>query len=433
MTISSPPSHRSTASSQLTLFVPPRRSREQWTWSGPAAVSLDYVLLDDSGQPAGEGRCRIDQLPPHRHCTLLLAATDVLALQLDLPPIQGARLSQALPGLLEERLLQDPAHSSFAMDPSENGRPRRHVAVIDKAWLQALQHAVTTTSRRPPMLAAAHWLHRGGIASSSPAIIIRPLNQAVVPEEHGAELELWIHDGQQPGGMLVQSEALASTLAWLTSREPSPPSCYWLHTPSAPTIPARLASLPALQGVVPLEASVLALQAREHILALSTGHGFRQQAGRGFRWQPLRPALSWLFAALACILLGSLMDGWRLQHQARQLRTQMLAVLHSARPDIKVVLDPARQLHQAYQARFGKADDAGSDHFLSLAAAAARALDNHSRSALRQLDYDNHALRLQFAAGIATESIQTQFKTARLHIQHDDGSLRWTVENSHAD
>jgi general secretion pathway protein L len=50
---------------------------------------------------------------------------------------QASRLQAALHGLLEERVLDDPAHLHMALAPHWKNTPRQWVAVCDKAWLQA--------------------------------------------------------------------------------------------------------------------------------------------------------------------------------------------------------------------------------------------------------------------------------------------------------
>lgn len=421
------------APTHLVLFAPPRRSRPQWSWSGAQAAELDYVRLDSEDHAIDSGRCRIDQLPAHRQCTLVLAASDVLVVHCRLPPLQGSRLSQALPGLLEDYLLQDTEQSSFALDPAEQGLEQRHVAVVDKTWLQALQQAVTAGRRRPVAVTAAHWLHQDGLAATGARTVIRSLPAAPDAQACDPTLELWLHDGRQVQGLLLSNDDLDSSLEWLDSLHGRPGRLHWLVEEEQTPLPAALLARPALAGFTALPLAELARRAWRHPLAISTGSGFRQLSARRLALQDLRPALGWMAAALACALLGSTFDAWRMQHQVEQWRSTMLVVLHSALPDLKVVLDPARQLHQAYLARLGHGDGERSDHFLALADATARALDDTDRRALTRLDFDEHGLQLEFAPQTSPQRIQSQLQAAGLQVHHHDGQLRWTVENTHAD
>lgn len=77
----------------------------------------------------------------------------------ELPPglhKQAARLPLALQGLLEDRLLDDPAQLHMALQPDWNHTPRPWVAVCDRGWLsahlQALEQAGLTVHRIVPEL-----------------------------------------------------------------------------------------------------------------------------------------------------------------------------------------------------------------------------------------------------------------------------------------
>jgi general secretion pathway protein L len=58
---------------------------------------------------------------------------DVLLVTATVPPLTGARLEQALPNLIEDALLQDPAACRIALGP-ELGEGRRVLGVVDREW-----------------------------------------------------------------------------------------------------------------------------------------------------------------------------------------------------------------------------------------------------------------------------------------------------------
>lgn len=89
----------------------------------------------------------------------LLPATALSWHPVDLPPglhKQTARLQSALHGLLEDRLLDDPAQLHMALQPNWHNTPRPWVAVCDRGWLsahlQALEQAGLTVHRIVPEL-----------------------------------------------------------------------------------------------------------------------------------------------------------------------------------------------------------------------------------------------------------------------------------------
>lgn len=101
-------------------------------------------------------------LPPTTRQTetvVLLPAAAVSWHQIDLPPglhKQPARLQAALQGLLEDRLLDDPAQLHIALQPDWKVQSKPWVAVCDRPWLiaqlQALERAGLTVHRIVPEL-----------------------------------------------------------------------------------------------------------------------------------------------------------------------------------------------------------------------------------------------------------------------------------------
>jgi general secretion pathway protein L len=71
---------------------------------------------------------------------LLLAASDVTLLNLPVPPLPPSRLQAALPALVEERIIGEPAACAIAAGPEVDGR--RMIAVVDHGWLQSWINAL---------------------------------------------------------------------------------------------------------------------------------------------------------------------------------------------------------------------------------------------------------------------------------------------------
>lgn len=107
----------------LALLPRPQRRQEVVAMVPPAALSWHRISL-----PAGIGR-------------------------------SGGRLQAVLVGLLEDRLLQDPAHLHLALPPHWTAGEPTWVAVCDKAWLhahlQSLDEAGLSVQRIVPELAPA--------------------------------------------------------------------------------------------------------------------------------------------------------------------------------------------------------------------------------------------------------------------------------------
>ena len=74
-----------------------------------------------------------DTVAKAQRVVLLLAASDVTVLRLQVPPLSSARLKAALPNLVEDRLLTDPSDCVVVAGGLSGGL--RTIAVVQRAWL----------------------------------------------------------------------------------------------------------------------------------------------------------------------------------------------------------------------------------------------------------------------------------------------------------
>lgn len=146
---------------QLFVFVPARRNWAGGARSalGPATV-VDYLAIEADGslQP---GSAAIAALPRARALDLVFDSLDVYTATIAAPALGEARLRQALPNLLEDRMLADPADCHFASQPapaatgiaSADGVSAAEnllsVAAIDRATLSRTLEAFAQAQRIP--------------------------------------------------------------------------------------------------------------------------------------------------------------------------------------------------------------------------------------------------------------------------------------------
>jgi len=81
----------------------------------------------------GPERCALGTLKGVKEIAVVFDPRDVLLVTATVPPLTGARLEQALPNLIEDALLQDPAACRIALGP-ELGEGRRVLGVVDREW-----------------------------------------------------------------------------------------------------------------------------------------------------------------------------------------------------------------------------------------------------------------------------------------------------------
>ncbi|HEX4599527.1 MAG TPA: type II secretion system protein GspL, partial [Burkholderiaceae bacterium] len=104
------------AAQRLLAFLPPRGSLLEGDRRGsPASTTLvGYAGVDASQQPCSAGDAPLSQLPKAASVELVFDVSDLFATNLEAPRMSEARLRQALPSLVEERLLTDAADCHLA-------------------------------------------------------------------------------------------------------------------------------------------------------------------------------------------------------------------------------------------------------------------------------------------------------------------------------
>ncbi|MEZ5649021.1 MAG: type II secretion system protein GspL [Burkholderiaceae bacterium] len=143
------------------VWLPPRSIGER-------AFASDASLLALVQTPEGPAysTLSLDALPAVRSVRLIFDARDVTLLHVKLPPLSGAKLRQAIPNVIEDRVLQDTAGCAFALGPADDAG-RRLIAVLDRSWFEFVLGAF----ERRGLRVAAAW----------PAQLVAPLRAGELP------------------------------------------------------------------------------------------------------------------------------------------------------------------------------------------------------------------------------------------------------------
>jgi general secretion pathway protein L len=349
--------------STLYLRLPSRAafdSTAQWE-----AMGCPYALADGPGAIRQEGVAALAQLSAltarASRVVMVVAASDVTLLRVNLPPMSAARQRAALPNLVEEELVTDPAECVVVGGALADGL--RTVAVTQRAWLERMARIV---------LGSGH-----ARIAAVPAQMCLPapndhVHGAVL--EQDADIEIALRTAPQEGLGLPLLPDQFSTAA----RE-------------AIEAALTLAGARPLQLAVPQErftayqAAVAELGAAEHVtlttdawgpwIAGAMTAGIDLATGLGaalapkMNWRPWR----WPLVLAALLLLVNIVplniEWLRAKREYDMLRASMTQIYRSAFPNETVVVDPMAQMRQKLAAGRRNAGQAGPEDFTALAAA----------------------------------------------------------------
>jgi general secretion pathway protein L len=348
---------------------------------------------------------------------LLLAASDVSLFNIAVPPLSPARLKAALPALVEDRVIGDPADCAIAVGPANgsSGAGASHerlVAVADRVWLQAWIDSL----RR----------HGARRVSALPFALCLPLpagHVAASVAEHGGQRELALRLSAQQGmGLPLSSEDV----------EQLPAEVFQLLSTFAGPRPVQLSLPPTLleafrQAYGHLAAGetaaasdrsdtqpVAAIALREENWAAwveGAGHvsidlasAIVADTGDATDWRRWRWPLA-LGAALLLLNVAALnWDWWQLRSEGQQLRESIERSFRRSFPN-EAMADPVAQLRQKRAAARQAAGEFVPGDFIALSAAlgdawaeAGAAMGADAR-AIAAMDYRDAVLTVRFKPG----------------------------------
>ncbi len=131
--------------SRLLVLLPPARHGGR---DAPDS-GLRVRTLAIAGTRVDAGEASLAELPRGVRLELVFDAADVHLATLEAPRLSDARLRLALPSLLEDRLLGDPADSHLAYASEREADGRLRVAAVDRGWLTRVLDACAAANLTP--------------------------------------------------------------------------------------------------------------------------------------------------------------------------------------------------------------------------------------------------------------------------------------------
>jgi general secretion pathway protein L len=358
-----------------------------------------FALVNDGGviEQQGEGPLRNlgDLVGTTRRIVLLLAGADVSLLQVQAPPLSGARLKAALPALVEEHILGDPLDSVLVAAP-EQPDGTRPIAVVDRDWLEAIVRALLAQGARA--------------VAAVPAQLCLPLQPGSVSAAiEGGELTL--RQGLFQGFGLALEANPAVVLQ--TARAFSGDAPLVLYVPRAQFGEYQALVQEAGTGVM-VETDDWAhwiAGSKSTALDLVSGlgaAGTQPRDWRRWRW-PLRLAA----LAVAVNLVGLNLDWLRLKREADTVRQSMTQTFRQVYPRETAILDPVLQMRQNIARARASTGEVAPEEFTYLASAfgeAARSLPR--QPGIGSIEYRERALNIKVKPETVDPGLTAQLRTA---------------------
>lgn len=369
-------------------------------WERPTKTTeFPYVLSDDGRTARRDGVAVAALLPAARQLLLVVPAARLSWFDLKLPPVSGARLRQALEGLLEERLLDEPAQMALAVTGTAEPDGQTLVAACEKSWLaevlvffEQLQRPV---SRVVPEFA--------------PTQAVGVYRLVATSGEDGPLLALCSPGGclqvplAQAPVLLAQAQGVFAEAVLRSDPEVAAQAEQVLDRP-AEVAAAHERWLVATQWPWNLAQFDLA-QTGGNRLARRLASGWRQFA-RAPDWRPVRWALGLLVVAN---LVGLNAWAWQQDRLVQAQRDAVRGVLARTFPGVRTIVDaPLQMAREVALLRQASGGSSAGDLEVLLAALGSALPDGMHPT---RIEFGNGELR---AEGLALDAERTPQVIARL-------------------
>ena len=343
-----------------------------------AALPSPFALASTSGAVEKEGTAPLADLSGMvagaDRVVLLLAASDASFLRVKTPPLTPAKLKLALPNLVEDQLMMDPAECVVL--PGDLADGLRTAIVAQRGWLDILIRTFTGYGAKSVAVV--------------PSQVSLPFDEnaaTALVAEHGADLDLDLTLRLAPqealglpiyaAGTEAPQEVLSSIAALAPGRS------LVLYVPQA--------RVPAFQD----EAAKHVAEGREiqvyadnwprvigqlgkaplNLASAMGGAGARQIDWRQWRWPVVLAALLILVNAI-----GLNIEWLRMKREAKSLRDGMIQIYRSSFPNETTILDPLAQMKKKVADAERDSGRSSPDDFSQLAGNFAEVMGNELHS-----------------------------------------------------
>jgi general secretion pathway protein L len=408
------------AAQRLLAFLPSRRVLLEGGGQGSltAGTVVGYGGIDASQQQCSAGDAPLSLLPKAVSVDLLFDASDVFTALLDAPRMSDARLRQALPSLVEERLLTDAAdcHLAHVLQDAEGTLQRVALAAIDRITLARALEAAAEAELRPRAAYSALYAIPPPAGTTLSVRLDRGRGTARTGEHAGFAFDL---ENEPPAALTLAIQQLGIERIQAYGRDASK------LVPLAARLGVEVIDLKRDFDPASISGAVNLLQGR---YAASSRFGMPTIAALVSSGH-FTPLLGWAVAWLAIFVIGLNAYCLKLQSEAGSLRSSMRTAFLSAFPS-EAYSEPVAQTKIHLRELRARAGQSSPDDFSVLNAQAGQLLASAPVGALAGIDYRDAALTLKFKPGTASaagfqNALRAQAVQQGLDVRFNaDGSAR---------
>jgi general secretion pathway protein L len=380
---------------------------------------------------------------------LLLAGSDVALRQMQVPPLSPAKLKAALPNLVEDQLINDPADSVVVMDSSSQPSGGvRTIAVVQRTWLSIVSKAVLAFGARQITAVPAQLCL--SLAAEQLGSVSAAINEWESKEQQAAT-DLTLRLSKQDGiGLAImaaptQSEhheesSASAVVQTLSTIVPVAPIQLYVPQSALHAYQEAVQNNPAFNNRITVFADNWShWLTGAHATTLDLLAGLGSTTGTQMNWQPWRWPLLLAAAVLLVNAIALNIDWWRMKSEANSLRTAMLQIYKTTYPKESVIIDPIAQMQQKIAAAKHTAGLPNSDDFTALIAAFGEAWPSvggmGNAAGIAAIEYREHRLYVRLKAGTdaQTQQIKAAFATRELQLElapEQSGAMVWKIRST---
>jgi general secretion pathway protein L len=380
---------------------------------------------------------------------LLLAGSDVALRQMQVPPLSPAKLKAALPNLVEDQLINDPADSVVVMDSSSQPSGGvRTIAVVQRTWLSIVSKAILAFGARQITAVPAQLCL--SLAAEQLGSVSAAINEWESKEQQAAT-DLTLRLSKQDGiGLAImaaptQSEhheesSASAVVQTLSTIVPVAPIQLYVPQSALHAYQEAVQNNPAFNKRITVFADNWShWLTGAHATTLDLLAGLGATTGTQMNWQPWRWPLLLAAAVLLVNAIALNIDWWRMKSEANSLRTVMLQIYKTTYPKESVIIDPIAQMQQKIAAAKHTAGLPNGDDFTALIAAFGEAWSSvggmGNAAGIAAIEYREHRLYVRLKAGTdaQTQQMKAAFATRELQLElapEQSGAMVWKIRST---